>query len=108
MKICYFGIFDPDYARNRIIIKGFQENGYEGAIPPAQNTNRKLINVSFGGTGSGPTQFIRPSAIAFFDQILYLIIPFVHQNAYLNYSVLIFYVELACCDCRYDFLSMSR
>lgn len=29
MKICYFGIFDPDYARNRIIINGFKENKYE-------------------------------------------------------------------------------
>jgi hypothetical protein len=63
-------IFVADAGSDSIFV--FQENGYEGAIPPAQNTNRKLINVSFGGTGSGPTQFIRPSAIAFFDQILYV------------------------------------
>ena len=28
-KVCFFGIFDPQYARNRVLIKGFRENGYE-------------------------------------------------------------------------------
>lgn len=27
--VCFFGIYDPDYARNRVLIKGFKENGYE-------------------------------------------------------------------------------
>ncbi|MGD0976850.1 MAG: glycosyltransferase [Minisyncoccia bacterium] len=27
MKICYFGDFDPEYARNRVIIRGLKENG---------------------------------------------------------------------------------
>lgn len=27
MTVCYFGDFDPEYARNRVIIKGLQENG---------------------------------------------------------------------------------
>lgn len=27
MRICYFGDFDPQYARNRVIIKGLRENG---------------------------------------------------------------------------------
>lgn len=29
MRICYFGDFDPEYSRNRVIIKGLQENGAE-------------------------------------------------------------------------------
>jgi len=29
MKICYFGDFDPDYARNRVIIKGLRLNGID-------------------------------------------------------------------------------
>ena len=27
MTICYFGNFNPDYARNKVIIKGLEENG---------------------------------------------------------------------------------
>lgn len=29
IKICYFGDFDPNYARNRVIIRGLKENGVE-------------------------------------------------------------------------------
>ena len=29
MTICYFGIYNPDYSRNRILIKGLRENGVE-------------------------------------------------------------------------------
>jgi len=29
MRICYFGNYDPEYARNRVIIKGLRENGVE-------------------------------------------------------------------------------
>lgn len=29
MKICYFGDFDPEYPRNRVIIKGLRENGVD-------------------------------------------------------------------------------
>ncbi len=28
-KVCFFGIFDKEYSRNRVLIKGFEENGYE-------------------------------------------------------------------------------
>ena len=27
--VCFFGIFDPEYARNRVLVRGFEENGYE-------------------------------------------------------------------------------
>ena len=29
MKICYFGIFDENYNRNKVIIQGLRENGVE-------------------------------------------------------------------------------
>ena len=29
MKVCYFGIYDPDYSRNRVLIKGLTENGVQ-------------------------------------------------------------------------------
>lgn len=29
MKICYFGVYDPEFSRNRIFIKGLRENGVE-------------------------------------------------------------------------------
>mgnify|MGYP001613727883 FL=1 len=29
MKICYFGDFNPDYSRNRVIIRGLRENGVD-------------------------------------------------------------------------------
>ncbi|MBU1557759.1 glycosyltransferase, partial [Patescibacteria group bacterium] len=29
MKICFFGIYNPEYSRNRVLISGFQENGFE-------------------------------------------------------------------------------
>lgn len=53
-------------------IYAFQENGYEGTNPPAQYSNRKLIRVSFGGTGSGPAQFRRPCGLAWFNRVLYV------------------------------------
>lgn len=28
-KVCFFGIYDPLYSRNRVLLRGFQENGYE-------------------------------------------------------------------------------
>jgi len=27
MRICYFGIYDPEYARNQVLIGGLKENG---------------------------------------------------------------------------------
>lgn len=29
MKVCFFGIYNPAYSRNRVLIRGFQESGYE-------------------------------------------------------------------------------
>lgn len=63
-------IFVADVGTDSVLV--FQENGYEGTTPPPQYTNKKLIKVSFGGTGNGPTQFNRPKSIAFFDRVLYV------------------------------------
>jgi len=66
-------IFVTDSKKDSVYI--FQENGYEGTTPPPQYTDRKLINVSFGGTGSGPTQFRRPRGLAFANRILFVADP---------------------------------
>lgn len=28
-RVCFFGIYDPAYPRNRVLVRGFEENGYE-------------------------------------------------------------------------------
>ena len=63
-------LFVADAGKDSVFV--FQENGYEGTNPPPQYSNRKLINVSFGGTGSGPNRFRRPSALAWSNRILYV------------------------------------
>ncbi len=63
-------LFVADAAKDSIFI--FQENGYEGTTPPPQYSNRKLINVSFGGHGTGPAQFNRPSGLAWSNRVLYV------------------------------------
>ncbi len=50
----------------------FQSNGREGVTPPAGSDLEKAVNVSFGGTGSGPREFNNPSGVAYFRQIVYV------------------------------------
>lgn len=50
----------------------FQSNGIEGINPPPGSDFEKAVNVSFGGTGSGPREFDRPSGVAYFQQIVYV------------------------------------
>ncbi len=41
MTICFFGIYDPQYSRNRVLIRGFEENGYsvvQCRIDPREHT----------------------------------------------------------------------
>lgn len=47
-------------------------NGFEGIDPPPTADSRKWINVSFGGSGGGPMQFSRPSAVAEFGGVVYV------------------------------------
>ena len=32
MRICYFGLFDPEYERNRVLISGLRQNGVEVVV----------------------------------------------------------------------------
>lgn len=50
----------------------FTIKGLEGIKPPAASSNQKHVIVSFGGTGTELTQFNKPSAVAYYDKILYV------------------------------------
>jgi len=50
----------------------FTSNGLEGVQPPPASGQTKYVKTSFGGTGIGPTQFNKPSAVAYKDDILYV------------------------------------
>lgn len=50
-KVCFFGIYDPLYARNRVLKKGFEQNGYEVIecrVDPARFRHvRKFLRLFF-------------------------------------------------------------
>lgn len=50
----------------------FNSRGYEGVNAPATYKNKKQIIASFGGQGSGPFQFIDPSAVCYFRRTVYV------------------------------------
>lgn len=50
----------------------FSSTGFEGVEPPAATGLEKFQSVSFGGTGSGVTEFRDPAAVAHFRDILYV------------------------------------
>ncbi len=50
----------------------FTNTGLEGVKAPAGSTSTKNIRVSFGGTGVDLTQFNQPSAVAYYDRIVYV------------------------------------
>ncbi len=50
----------------------FTNTGLEGVAPPPGSSASKNIKVSFGGTGTGLTQFNRPSGVAYYRQIIYV------------------------------------
>lgn len=50
----------------------FTSTGLEGVLPPAATGITKYQKASFGGAGSGLTQFNSPSGVAYFNQILYV------------------------------------
>ena len=48
MKVLYFGIYNPDYARNRVLIKGLKQNGVE--VKECRDNSKgplKSINLFF-------------------------------------------------------------
>jgi len=63
-------IFVVDAARDSLY--QFNALGYEGANPPAGSASTKAIKVSFGGTGSGLTQFRNPQGVAYLNEIVYV------------------------------------
>ncbi len=50
----------------------FTATGLEGVLPPAATGITKYQKSSFGGTGTGITQFKQPRAVAYFNQIVYV------------------------------------
>jgi hypothetical protein len=58
--------------REKDSVYQFTNTGLEGVAPPAGSTSKKNVLVSFGGTGTSLTQFKHPSAVAYYQQILYV------------------------------------
>ncbi|HUM45277.1 MAG TPA: hypothetical protein PLD84_00020 [Chitinophagales bacterium] len=50
----------------------FTQKGFEGVNPPATSVEKKQILASFGGSGSGPFQFIQPSGVCYFEEVVYV------------------------------------
>lgn len=50
----------------------FSRSGGEGILPPAGSTETKQIITSFGGSGSGPFNFIEPSGVAYLREMVYV------------------------------------
>ena len=47
-RICYFGIFNPEYIRNKVLILGFEANGYEVvqlAVDPSVGRIKKFVEL---------------------------------------------------------------
>jgi hypothetical protein len=58
--------------REKDSVYQFTNTGLEGVKAPAGSNSNKNIKVSFGGSGVGLTQFNEPTAVAYYDQILYV------------------------------------
>ena len=64
-------IFVVDEALHKLF--QFQSNGQEGVPPPAGAADQtRQILVSFGEYGAGPKQFVNPSGVAYYNQIVYV------------------------------------
>lgn len=63
-------IFVADAKKDSLYL--FSLNGFEGVKPPPGYSTTKYIDVSFGGTGSGVTQFREPSSVAYKNKIVYV------------------------------------
>lgn len=50
----------------------FTSTGLEGVEPPPGSNSSKNLLASFGGRGTGLTQFNQPSGVAYYQQILYV------------------------------------
>jgi hypothetical protein len=63
-------IFVVDQAKDSVF--QFTTNGLEGIKPPPGAGQIKYVKVSFGGTGIELTQFNKPAAVAYINEILYV------------------------------------
>lgn len=63
-------IFVVDQAKDSLY--QFTLNGLEGVKPPPGTGLTKYVKVSFGGTGIELTQFNKPRAVAYLNEILYV------------------------------------
>lgn len=46
MTICYFGDFDPEYSRNRVLIRGLKENGVQVVYSLRENHDLVIVGYS--------------------------------------------------------------
>lgn len=63
-------IFVVDASKDSVF--QFTFNGFEGINPPPAYPSGKFIRCSFGGSGSGFSQFKQPVAVAYKNKILYV------------------------------------
>ncbi len=63
-------IFVSDTTKDSVYV--FTSTGLEGVAPPPFFPSAKYINVSFGGTGSGPMNFNDPVSLAYINKYLYV------------------------------------
>ncbi len=63
-------IFVSDTTKDSVYV--FTSTGLEGVAPPPFFPSGKYIKVSFGGTGSGPMNFIDPVSVAYINKYLYV------------------------------------
>ncbi|MBO6515410.1 MAG: hypothetical protein JJ975_02570 [Bacteroidia bacterium] len=63
-------IFVTDAGKDSLFL--FSLNGYEGVKPPPGYSTNRYINVSFGGTGTGLTQFNDPRGVAYKRRVVYV------------------------------------
>lgn len=63
-------IFIADSKKDSLYL--FSLNGFEGVKPPPGYSTTKYINVSFGGSGTGLSNFKEPSGIAYKNKVVYV------------------------------------
>ncbi|MEM6326928.1 MAG: hypothetical protein AAF791_07400, partial [Bacteroidota bacterium] len=63
-------LFVLDAGKDSLFV--FNQAGIEGVAPPPGADSSLPVRVSFGGTGSGPLQFLDPQGVAYYDRIVYV------------------------------------
>ena len=63
-------IFVADAGRDSVY--QFTPKGYEGVNPPANSATPMQVLASFGGSGSGPFNFLEPSGLCYYNKTLFV------------------------------------